>query len=258
MKRPYKTNLFTILIPCVAACLAVSAVTYAFIYLRKVGATEQEKQNTSEEITHVVSKKETDVLDYISETNYTGRLSQYPELYQIPFRKSDAYICNKDFSEKHKDIFEECEKDAAAFLEALFNVDYRTVAEDPSKFVMGVMKNADPEVYIAKGYDTEEERCLYLYDYIKELSDYFVENQVEMEAKFYTDDSLVYSDFYTFVRGELVFTIYSSEDPDLIYEPGKEYQIPVEVAMHRMLSNPSNRGVCSFGKAEDTTFFLTP
>ena len=31
---------------------------------------------------------------------------------------------------------------------------------------------------------------MYLYDYIQDISSYFVENQVEMESKFYTDDIL--------------------------------------------------------------------
>ena len=170
-----------------------------------------------------------------------GHLSEYPELYEIPFRKSDAYICNKDFYREHYEIFEECETDATTFMETLFNVNYRNIAADQNGFVSDVMLNSDYEVYITKNFGTEEEDTIYLYDYIEELSDYFIENQVEMEAKFYTDDSLVYSDFYTFVRGELVFTIYSSEDESSEYKVGEQYQIPYEVAMQRTPSNPDNR-----------------
>lgn len=143
-------------------------------------------------------------------------------------------------------------------METLFNVNYRNIAADQNGFVSDVMLNSDYEVYITKNFGTEEEDTIYLYDYIEELSDYFIENQVEMEAKFYTDDSLVYSDFYTFVRGELVFTIYSSEDESSEYKVGEQYQIPYEVAMQRTPSNPDNRTVCSFGLATDATFFLTP
>lgn len=247
------------IIPLFAGIAAIAAVTGALRYLKAPGAADNNKSITAAApIKSQAKEKDTDIPDYIQETNYTGNLSEYPELYQIPFRKTESYVCNKDFSKDHYEIFEECKNDAAAFLEALFNADYRDIAEDKYAFVTSVMNSADPEAVIIKDYGTEEERTLYLYDYVEELSEYFVDNQVEMDAKFYTDDSLVYSDFYVFVRGELVFTIYSSGDDSLEYDTGTEYKIPVEVAMQRTPSDPSNHAVCSFGRADDNTFFLTP
>lgn len=200
-----------------------------------------------------------DIVDnYISETNYTGNLSQFPELYQYPFKKSEAYICNKDLYEQHPDIFDECVKDATQFYEALFNVDYREIVKDKIAYDAKVMTNCDYTSYVTLNWDEENEETLNFYQYIQRITDYFATNMVQMEAKFYTDDSLVYSDYYIYVRGELVFTIYSSEDSESEYEIGKEYKMPMEVAMQRSSDNMENRSIVSFGRATDNTFFLNP
>ncbi len=248
----------SIILPVVAAGVAVCAFICCYFLIGRLNGERKNSAVIDEPAGKVEATETEDKPTYISETNYTGHLSAYPELYEIPFKKSDAYICNKDFYEAHYEIFKECEDDATAFIESLFNVNYRVVAEDEADFVSDVMANGDYEAYVTKNYGMEDEETICLLEHIREISDYFIENQVEMEAKFYTDDSLVYSDFYTFVRGELVFTIYNTEDKDSEYEIGKEYQIPVEVAMHRTPSSPQDRTVCSFGKAEDDTFFLTP
>ena len=259
-KRLFKLNInrvITILPFCalVVAAASVGGACYKLRWHQK--NTSSSSVTVSELSSSIESTKET-TINYISETNYKGHLAQFPELYEIPFQKSDAYICNKDFYKAYYGIFEECENDATAFVETLFNVNYRDIAADQLSFITDVMQNGDYETFITKNYGTEDETTIYLYDYIKEISEYYIENQIEMEAKFYTDDSLVYSDFYIFVRGELVFTIYNSADQDSKYEVGEEYQIPIEVAMQRSPSNPSNRTVCSFGEASDNTFFLIP
>lgn len=252
----FNTNKAATIIPISAFVVAASAVTGTILYLSKPETTKCYTDTAS--IVQTLPSGKISKPDYTLETNYKGHLSQFPELYEIPFRKTDSYICNKDLSREHYNVLEEYENDATAFIEALLNVDYRNIAANQTGFVAEVMQNGDYETFITKNYGKEDEETMYLYDYIQDISSYFVENQVEMESKFYTDDSLVYSDFYTFVRGELVFTIYNSEDTSSEYKIGEEYQIPIEVAMQRSPSDPSNRTVCSFGKAGDSTFFLTP
>ncbi len=252
----FNTNKAATIIPICALVVAAAAVTGTMLYLSTPEATKCYIDTTST-VQPIPSEKEGKP-DYTIETNYKGHLSQFPELYEIPFKKTDSYICNKDFSRAYYNVLEEYENDATAFIEALFNVDYRNIAANQTGFVAEVMQNGDYETLITKNFGKENEETIYLYDYIEDLSSYFVENQVEMESKFYTDDSLVYSDFFTFVRGELVFTIYNSEDTSSEYKVGEEYQIPIEVAMQRSPANPANRTVCSFGKAGDNTFFLTP
>lgn len=252
----FNTNKAATIIPISALVVAAVAVTGTIIYLSTPETTKCYTDTDS--AVQVLSPGKESTPDYTIETNYKGYLSQFPELYEIPFKKTDSYICNKDFSREHYNVLDEYEDDATAFIETLFNVDYRNVAANQTGFVAEVMQNGDYETFITKNYGKEDEETMYLYDYIEDLSSYFVENQVEMESKFYTDDSLVYSDFFTFVRGELVFTIYNSEDTSSEYKVGEEYKLPIEVAMQRSPSNPSNRTVCSFGKAGDNTFFLTP
>ncbi len=244
----------TILIAALFA--AIGLVLYAMNILKSSFVKTDTVITTTESVSE--ETKEDEKESYIEETNYKGVLSEYPDLYEIPFAKSDDYISNKDFSADHSDIFDECENDATDFFENLFNVDYREIAEDKTSFVNTVMENCDYEAYHTENLFEENEETYPFFSYIEELADYFITNQVEMKAKFYTDDSLVYSDYYTFVRGELVFTIYASEDEESEYEIGKEYQIPMEVAMHRSALDSSNRLITAFGKAEDTMFFLNP
>ncbi len=253
----FNINSVAAMIPVAAAVIAASAVTGACLILRTPEGKEVSDPDNAVKTVLSGTAKDGNT-DYIAETNYKGHLSQFPELYEIPFGRTDSYICNKDFFKEHRDVFDEYESDATAFIETLFNVNYREVAADQMGFVADVMQNGDYETLITKNFGSDEEETIYLYDYIEELSEYFIQNQVEMEAKFYTDDSLIYNDFFTFVRGELVFTIYSSEDSESDYKVGEEYQIPVDVAMQRSPSDPSNRTVCSFGKAGDSTFYLTP
>ncbi len=253
----FNTNKVATMIPVIAAVIAISAVAGTCLILR---TPDRKKASNLDDtvITATADAKKDGKVDYIAETNYKGHLSQFPELYEIPFGRTDSYICNKDFFKEHRDVFDEYKSDATAFIETLFNVNYREVAADQMGFISDVMQNGDYETLITKNFGSDKEETLYLYDYIEEFSEYFIQNQVEMEAKFYTDDSLVYNDFFTFVRGELVFTIYSSEDSESDYKVGEEYQIPIDVAMQRSPSDPSNRTVCSFGKAGDSTFYLTP
>ncbi len=245
------------IIPMIAIVVAIISVALVFLYINK-GKTKETSEKDLESVSNISLDADDENKNYISETNYKGNLSQFPELYEIPFKKTEAYISNKEFSKEHSDIFDECIQDATLFYETLLNTDYREIASDQRKYVSDVMKYCDYDAYITLGFDTEDERTIYLYDYVKEISSYLIENQAQIEAKFYSDDSLVYSDYYTFVRGELVFTIYSIEDPNCKYETGVEYQIPVEAAIQRTSNNPDDRAVCSFGLANDPLFFVTP
>ena len=248
------------IIPIIAIIIAALAVIKVFLFLNPAN-TVKDGVGVGKEEAVISDTDDTSKIiaeSYVGETNYKGELSQFPELYQYPFKKSDAYISNKEFSKEHSDIFEECRTDATQFMEALFNIDYRQIVKNKNDFDANVMRNCDYTAFITTGWDTEDEDTKYLYEYIQGITDYFAKNMVEMEAKFYTDDSLIYSDFYTFVRGELVFTIYSSNDDESEFEIGKEYSIPMEIAMQRNPNASSDRIICSFGRAYDDKFFLNP
>lgn len=257
-KKRMSNNLIAIIIPFLAVIVAIIAVVTTCIKLMPVGNIDGVGSTSISESVIPVNDNINKDDSYINETNYKGELSEYPELYMYPFRKSDSYISNKEFHVAHPEIFTECETNATQFMESLFNVDYREIVEDKSAYDSMILTNCDYVAYYTKNWDKEDEETMYFFEYIEEITDYFVRNMVQMEAKFYTDDSLVYCDYYIFVRGELVFTVYSTEDTESEYEVGKEYAIPMEVALRRSNDNPSDRAVVSFGKASDKTFFLNP
>lgn len=261
-RRMSKISVATI-IPLTAIVVAIAAIIVVIIVLdpfKKKDTVEAVGDNNIPVISALETTEETfdNGEDYTLETNYKGGLSQYPELYKYPFKKTESYICNKDYSEKHSESFKEYEQIATSFYENLLNIDYRTIIDSDDEYVGKVMANGDYEAYITTDIFTEDAKTRYLYEYIYEIADYIASNEIEISAEFFTDDSLVYSDYYVFVRGELVFTIYNSTAEDLEYEVGKEYQIPMEVALRRNLSNPDVYSICSFGRADDITFYMNP
>lgn len=260
MKKNKKkvVNIVAIIIPVVAIIMAIAAILTVTNILKDDKKEKYDTITTIKPHSVAPNEYENSELDFTSETNYKGKLAQYPELYQIPFRKTDNYICNKDFYADYKDTVNECVSDATQFMETLFNVNYRNIASDKNKFVGEVMANVDYTAYHTEDLFGENEKTMLFYDYINQISDYFIKNQVQIDTKFYTDESLVYSDFYIFVRGELVFTVYSCSNDTLEYEIAKEYKIPMEVAMHRTPTIPSDHSIVAFGKADDFTFYMNP
>ena len=256
MRSKYR-NLLVISIPLVAAIVAITLVLFA---LTKVNKTYDNKDNSIDKTIAPIAvsndgKKE---ISYITDTIYKGNLSKYPELYTIEFKKSDAYISNKEYYKDHLDDFYDYENAATSFFETLFNVDYRDVAADKNAFVAEVMKTCDYEAYHTLDLGLDTEKTQYFFEYVMDIADYFIANQVEMTAVFLTDDSLIYSDYYTFVRGELVFTIYECSDEALPYEVGKEYHLPMEVSFNNASFSPETKVITSFGRAEDKEFFINP
>lgn len=248
------------IIPAIIGVIAVIGVICALFSMGMLGKkTSEEVSAPAEEISVTAPVSEgDDKPSYVTETNYNGNLEQFPELYEIPFGKSDAYICNKDFATGNYELFNECESDAKEFFETLFNFNYRDVAVDTSKFVAKAMAQCQYDAHHTEGFDTEDEKTEYFFEYIDRLVEYMVDNKMQVDARFYTDDSLVYSDYYIFVRGELVFTIYDCKEPVDGYEIKTEYSIPMEVAMQRSPTYPSDHLIVGFGRADDPMFFVNP
>ncbi len=248
-----RKSFFNLILPIIVFIGSACTVFFVFFSLKGKKIIEERKQN----IIPIIEKDtdNTNTPDYTVETNYTGKLARYPELYQIPFKKTSEYICNKDYSKTHKKLFEICEMEATSFVENLFNVNYRDIASDRDSFYVNVMQSAEYDGFITKDFDTDNPQTMLFKEYINEWIDYFIENQVQMEAEFYTDDSLVYSDYYTFVRGEIVFTIYDNKDTSCKYEVGKEYSFPLEVALAPSYDDYTFYVIRSFGRADDPYFF---
>ena len=242
-------------IPTIVAVLSIFVVVFFIFSIRGSHLLKDKKAKEGVIPVENMPDKEPKA-NYIDETNYKGNLHQFPELYEIPFGKTSAYRTNKEYTKTHYKIFAECEQKSTDFMEKLCNVDYREIGNNRIAFSADVLADVEYDAYYTKNYNKQDEKTIYLYERIDELLDYFIENQVQAEAKFYTDDSLVYYDFYTFVRGELVFTIYENNDLTCTYKPGVEYQIPVDVALEIDPDDPSRHVICAYGLSEDPYFFL--
>lgn len=255
-----KKNNVIILIPVITIVLVLAVVGTMYYKTTSGKDDKQESVNNHVESTQEVEEttvEEEEKASYLSETYYQGELSEYPELYEIPFQKSNMYISNKELYENSHDRFENIEYMATTFMEHMFNVNYRDLAGNPKAYVNTAMYYGDYRATHTIGYDTENERTESFEEYIEEICNYFIQNQVQMEAKFYTADSMVYSDFFMFVRGELVFTIYENKG-DLPYKIGQEYAIPMEVCFTNFSESPTEYFVYSFGHPDDVTYFLNP
>ena len=253
MRKRKLKNLIFIAIP----VLTVIAIGILFIFVLKPGiptsSRVEQNSSSSDESSNVTVSGNSD--DYTSETNYTGKMADYPELYQYPFKKSSLYVSNKDFTKAHADEIKECSESATTFMNNLFCINYRSIATDKDSFISSVMENADYSAYITQNLNKDNEKTMLLYDYIDGIADYYTKNEVQIDAKFVTDESLVYKDFYTFVRGELVLTVYADDDKDLKISTGKEYDIPMEVALKK--TDSGNYLINSFGKM-DEMYFVNP
>lgn len=254
-----KPNIY-ILLPVIAILLAILGVFFVVVFLFPQNSSEKrqdikESISVKKEAYSKTSPKET----FFEETNYKGNLSAYPILYELPFQKTKEYVSNKELNKLiSSESLDECVMDATSFMESLCNVNYQKIATNKDAFVSDVMIYADYEAYHTQHFGTEEEKTEYLFEYIEGIADYYIKNQVEVEAKFLTDTSLVYKDNFIFVRGILIFTIYSNLDANSEYQIGTSYEIPMEVAMHKTPANPEDISIVSFGLVSDNNFYKNP
>lgn len=193
-------------------------------------AAEERRQSTIGEEKNFDPEKYT----YAKDTCYTGAPYLSDELFKIPFGRTDAYVCNNDFikmiGEENAVMLANNSKKVA---EALFDLSYQERdGKDPvllENLVDGL------HVLFANGTFTESKE-----DTIELVSNWFVENQISMEAEFYTDKCMVfYDNSSVIVRGQLVFTAYGDKGLETLQqyfgresmEPGKEYAVVMEMEL---------------------------
>ncbi len=187
---------------------------------------------------------------YVEETKYIGGIG-YPEVYDKPFKKTDGYIMNKVFIEKYPAQAKSALASARGFIEAVFASDYRTIQEDPEGYAAEINKYLNPTAY----YDEyEEENVLVADEYASAITEYLEDHKIACEAKFLTDDSLVYEDGYTYVRGILELTLYNIEGESeyFNFEKGKTQPIMVEIRLMRTDENPYDLRVYDIHPAAET------
>lgn len=171
---------------------------------------------------------------YAYETCYTGAPYLADVLFRTPFKRTDRYICNSDFiaiiGEDNASILANRSIDAS---KALFNRSYqeRNVEEQELSDILADGLN----VIFADGTITESKE-----DAIAVVNSFFIDNQISMEAEFYTDKCMVfYDDAKVIVRGQMVFSVYGGSESNLdtlrecfgleSMEQGEEYAIVLEM-----------------------------
>lgn len=170
---------------------------------------------------------------YADETTADG-FGEYPELYQFPFGKTDRYITNKEFSKSHPDDISKYRELPEGFYDVLLNTGYREIAENTDSYISSLSQ------YLCNGdsyYDMQDGTTCSPSEWIENMADYMVENEVSVEGHFISYDSLVYSDDYIYVRGGLLFRILSNRDENCPYRSNKWYLAVVDTPLM-----PDNEG----------------
>ena len=169
------------------------------------------------------------VTSYIGETIYKGK-TDIPQLYEFPFRKTDAYVMNKTYASEHPQTVRKLPMFVSDYFKCLLGADYRNIIDDPKSWDDLLSAYYDPSVVYSESLDPDIRDHFTSADYIEQMSENLVTNRMSIDTEFVSDDSLVYSDGYIYVRGLLRFTIRSC-DGESPYPIGEEQQIILDVAV---------------------------
>lgn len=169
------------------------------------------------------------VTSYVGETIYKGK-TDIPELYEYPFQKTDAYVMNKTYAKEHPETVKELPGFVAEYFQCLLGSDYRYIINNTTEWDNQLASYYNPSTIYSDSLDSNIRDSFTAKDYIEDLSEHLVNNRMSMDAEFISDDSLVYSDGYIYVRGLLHFTIQSC-DGEPPYPIGEDQEIILDVAV---------------------------
>ncbi len=145
------------------------------------------------------------------ETCYTGDPYLADALFEIPFQRSENYVCNADFiKEIGTDNALLMTDKAKETVSALFDKSYQE-RDSADETLTGLLADGITVVF-ADGTVSEGAA-----DTVKMINDWFVRSKTSMEAHLTTDKCMVYYDGgMVIVRGEFVFAVYNSDDFETI------------------------------------------
>jgi len=210
MHKKTKEKIKLIMIWVLAVGMVLSAV-YTTFFLKK-----DEK--------HVVIDKSTILNDteenadittgYANETSYSGSTYVPASLFSYPFKKSSAYIMNKDYintiGKENAGTLSDRVKEG---LEGVFSMNYETIDSDS---YYALLQQYFPEATTLTLKDGE-----LFYEDLKEIADSITElaktNEIVIESKGYSDSSMVFYDEGTeIVRVKMIFAVYSCNDIEML------------------------------------------
>lgn len=257
LKKINKKDLALIII-CLAIVLSC-VILSLFFFTGKNNAEPSVAKNADQKIAADTPEPAKEIKSYAGETIYTGNLSQYDELYEIPFKRTEFYISNKKLVETEPDLPKLLTERSVNFFNALLGQSAKDIAVNKTLWKSGALLYMDPNDYKLQW---QEDGHSYDFiphsQYIESIGDYIVKNNVSMEVEFITDESLVYSDVYLFCRGMLVFTINHNDDKNCKYQEGIKYEIPIDVAYKSWMSDEKTRvyQIEEFEKPQANTVYV--
>ena len=206
-----------------AVCIILSVLVAAGAITIIFKQNQNKKEQSQEELVYEAPQEDISKHPYVKDVRYTGPV-KYMELFDYSFQKSDRYRRNKDFDTESVDT-EKAADTAKKFIEELYTVDYRNLAESTGSYKELISKYIDPET---GGFFSDTEPIISSEDtldaFIEDLATYYVENSISSKATFITDPELVYEDIYFFCRGVIEYEKYGGESTET-------QCIPVEIAM---------------------------
>lgn len=186
---------------------------------------------------------------YIGETVYIGGIG-YPEVYDVPFKRTEMYISNKDLWKDHPEIMAKVSDTAQTYVDYILSMDYKDILDGKTGYVQHLTGLLDEEMFYE---DPVEEGGKTAEQYAESIAEYMIDNHISIEGKFLTDTSLIYEDGYLFVRGVVEYIVYSSDDPNLPADGEKKHAM-VELAIKRMSDDLENYDVVYFYELDPSDF----
>ena len=139
---------------------------------------------------------------YMEDTVYDGTAQLPLAVFQTPFQKSIWYKSNKEFMDDINDeIADTIINYASSSVTDIWGKGASYIKENKETYINTVTDYLLDQMYMGQdGIDGE----LYTNKEVAEhLADWFVDNNVEANVTFVTDKSLIYTDYFIYVRGTL-------------------------------------------------------
>lgn len=187
----------------------IAIIMFTMLCAYMIGCGNDNTANSSAEVTAdgvaVIANKPADNTPYMLDTTYAG--ADVPgALYDYPFQKSELYVKNKDLV---KDMDSEEIRNyiisATDYFDAIFGRNYHSILEDQDDFKESIVNLYDTDTF----FENEEESTTT--DYADDLMQWYVDNEIEINADFVSDSSLLYKDTYYYLRGALTLTLQNGD-----------------------------------------------
>ena len=266
--------------------IVIGMVALAAITGCSKSTATKDTETTSASTSTYSGTTENSTKNYMSDTSYKGDTALDIELFQYSFQTSDDYVNNKELIQQLRDEDQRVTKEtsvegeeesqtaepatmsteelrlsgltaigtqkleylkeyAKEYVETLFGTGYREIETDEDGFIAKIEDMMLYDTYL-DDYDNYYSRN----ELIKAIADWMVENHVQADVTFNTDDSLVCmnDNSYT-VRGTLTIDAYNCDSDEMseAIPKGLDYKNGGKYVFDVIIGNYANTGFCVSG-----------